>query len=181
MTTQGLNRNPSMPGVARLPIVVPVAVISFFYASVLEYSLPLYFGALSVAADAQGGFFPDDIWSKLVKYQVTPWIVGPILAGLLARRYGERIVWSGALLGKMIVPLLLVVNPQPNVIKLLALWQGFTGALMWIAGISLIQMVTPQKKGLSNGLMMASIGVGSLLGPLGGRALIYRQELSELV
>ena len=113
--------------------------------------------------------------------QVTPWIVGPILAGLLARRYGERIVWSGALLGKMIVPLLLVIHPEPNAIKLVALWQGFTGALMWIAGISLIQMVAPEKKELSNGLMMASIGVGSFLGPLGGRALIYRQELSAFV
>ena len=181
MMTQGLNHNSQMPGTARLPIVVPVAVLSFFYASVLEYSLPLYFGALGEVAEARGGFFPADIWSKLVKYQVTPWVVGPILAGLLARRYGERIVWSGALLGKMIVPLLLAIHPEPNMIKLLALWQGFTGALMWIAGISLIQMVAPEKKGLSNGLMMASIGVGSLLGPLGGRVLIYRQELSPLV
>jgi hypothetical protein len=87
-------------GTARLAIVVPVAVISFFYASILEYSLPLYFGALSSAAEAAGGSYPANIWSTLVKYQVTPWIIGPVLAGLLARRYGERFVWSGALLGR---------------------------------------------------------------------------------
>ncbi|MCH7687337.1 MAG: MFS transporter [Planctomycetes bacterium] len=168
-------------GTARLPIVVPVAVISFFYASILEYSLPLYFGALSDAAEAAGGSYPADIWSTLVKYQVTPWIIGPILAGLLARRYGERVIWSGALLGKMVVPLLLAIAPNPNMIKGIALWQGFTGALMWIAGVSLIQMVAPEKKGLSNGLMMASLGVGSVFGPVIGRALLYRHELGSVI
>jgi len=56
-------------------------------------------------------------------------------AGLLARRYGERLIWGGALLGKVAVPLVLAIVPHPNVIKALALWQGFTGALMWIAGV----------------------------------------------
>lgn len=168
-----------LAGTARLPVVVPVAVISFFYVSVLDYCLPLYFGALSAAAKATGGSYPADIWSKLVKYQVTPWIVGPLLAGLLARRYGERLIWSGALLGKIAVPLLLAVAPRPNVITAVAFWQGFTGAVMWIAGVSLIQMVPPNRKGLSNGLMMASLGVGSVLGPVCGRALLYRNELSS--
>ena len=36
-----------------------------------------------------------------------------------------------------------------------------------IAGISLIQMVAPNRKGLSNGLLMGSLGVGSVLGPVG--------------
>ncbi len=171
----------SLAGTARLPIVVPVTVLSFFYIMILEYSLPLYFSALSQAAQAAGSSYPAGIWSELVKYQVTPWIVGPVLAGLLARRYGERAVWSGSLLGKTIVPLVLITTPDPTVIKILALWQGFTGALMWISGVSLIQMVTPQKKGLSNGLMMASLGVGSVLGPLGGRALLYHGELGPLL
>ena len=169
-----------LAGTARLPVVVPVAVISFFYASILEYALPLYFGALSEAQEAVGSSYPADIWSTLAKYQVTPWIIGPLLAGLLSRRYGERVIWSGALLGKIAVPLLLAVSPEPHLIKWIALWQGFTGALMWIAGVSLIQMVPPGKKGLSNGLMMASVGVGSVLGPLVGRVLIHRDELSGL-
>lgn len=168
-------------GTARLPVVVPVAMISFFYASILEYALPLYFGALSARAELVGDTYPADIWSKLVKYQVTPWIVGPLLAGLLARRYGERLIWSGALLGKVLVPLLLIVSPDPLMIKILALWQGFTGALMWIAGISLVQMVVPEKKGISNALMMASLGIGSFFGPIVGRALLYRDELAPIV
>jgi hypothetical protein len=170
----------STPGAARLPIVVPVAVISFFYAAVLDYALPLYFSALSEAAAARGSSYPADIWSQLLKYQITPWIVGPLLAGLLARRYGERVIWSGALLGQVVVPLVLAVEPSPSVIPLLALWQGLTGALMWIAGISLVQMVPPEKRGLANGLMMTAVGAGSVFGPLGGRFLLYRRELFSL-
>jgi hypothetical protein len=164
-------------GTARLPVVVPVAMLSFFYAAILEYALPLYFGALGEAARAQGGTYPADIWSELVKYQQTPWIIGPLLAGLLARRYGERIVWSGAQLGMVVIPVMLAIHPQPTAIKIVALWYGLTGALMWIGGVSLAQMVPAGKKGLSNALMMTSIGVGSMLGPLASRAMLYRQEL----
>jgi MFS family permease len=181
MATRANKHSHAMPGAARLPIVVPVAVISFFYAAILDYALPLYFSALSTAAEARGGQFPADIWSQLVKYQVTPWIVGPLLAGLVARRYGERIVWSAALLGQAAIPIVLSVNPAPGVIPLLALWQGLTGALMWIAGISLVQMVAPEKKGLANGLMMTSVGAGSVCGPIVGRFLLYRDELLALV
>ena len=165
-------------GTARLLIVVPVAVTAFFYTSILNYSLPLFFGALGEAAEEKGGSYPADIWSKLVFLQVLPWIIGPVISGVLARRYGERLVWSAALFGKALVPVMLVLNPAPFMIYILAVWQGFTGALMWIAGISLVQMVVPEKKGLSNGWMMASLGIGSVFGPICGRTLLHRAELS---
>ncbi len=166
-------------GTARLWVVVPAAVASFVYLSSLEYALPLYFGALRQAAAAQGGTYPIDIWSKLAKYQIVPWIAGPVLAGLLARRYGERLVWCGALLGQAFVPVVLSVRPDPYIIRLLALWQGLTGAVMWVAGVSLIQMVAPGRKGLSNGLMMGSVGVGSAIGQIGARSVLYRVELLD--
>src|SRR5262249_18510183 len=50
----------------------------------------------------------------------------------------------------------------------------------WIAGISLVQMVPPVKKGLANGLMMTAMGLGSVFGPLGGRIMLYRSELWKL-
>ena len=162
-------------GTARLLIVVPVAMAAFFYTSILDYSLPLFFGAMNEDDPS----FPVDIWSKLVFLQVMPWIVGPVLAGILARRYGERLVWSGALFGKALVPLMLAIYPVPWMIYILSMWQGFTGALMWIAGISLIQMVVPEKKGLSNGSMMTSMGIGSVVGPMCGRAILHRGELGS--
>ena len=121
--------------------------------------------------------YPADIYSQLMKYQVTPWFFMPVLAGLLSRRYGERRVWCFSQIGMAIIPLALILDSQPNVVKIVSFWSGITSALLWISGVSLIQMVRPEKKGLSNGLMMGAVGAGSFLGPLCGRALIYRHEL----
>ena len=164
--------NDSLSGTVRLSIAVPVAVASFFYTNILEYALPLYFDALEL---------PKDTWSNLVKYKVVAWILGSALAGLLSRRYGERFVWSCSLLGKVVVILGLIYCPTPGAIVLLAAWQGLTGALMWIAGVSLVQMVPEQRKGLSNGLIMVSVGVGAVFGALIGRFIIYIDELKPFV
>jgi len=53
--------------------------------------------------------------------------------------------------------------------------------VMWIAGVSLIQMVRRERKGFSNGAMMVSMGVGSFVGPIVGRILLHRSELSRLL
>ena len=63
MSTASHNLNPNA-GTARLWIVVPVTMLSFFYVTILEYVLLLYFGALSTAAEAQGGYYPGDIYSR---------------------------------------------------------------------------------------------------------------------
>ncbi|MBI82348.1 MAG: hypothetical protein CMJ81_04055 [Planctomycetaceae bacterium] len=161
-----------LPGTARLRVAVPVAVASFFYTNILEYALPLYFDALRI---------DNGMWSELVKYKLTAWIAGSALAGLLSRRYGERWVWSFALLGKLIVMLGLIYYPSPRVIILLSAWQGLTGALMWIAAVSLIQMVPDNRKGFSNALVMVSLGVGAIFGALIGRFIIYLGELKPLL
>ncbi len=92
----------------------------------------------------------------------------------------SKAIWSIALIGQVLVPLVLLWEPSPQVVPLLALWQGITGAVMWIVGISLIQMVPSAKKGLANGLMMGASGLGSVFGPSTGRFLLYREELWEL-
>ena len=169
------------PGTARLGVIVPVAILSFFYMNVLEYALPLYFEARTSSDVQSGGSFPLDVWAEVIKYKFTAWLVGPVVAGLLCRRYGERLVWGASLAAKMPVPLILAMHPHPNLIAVLAIWQGFTGALLWIAGASMFQMVAPNRKGFSNACMMTSIGVGSLLAPFAGRGFIYRSELSSLI
>ena len=166
-------------GTARLIAVIPAALLSFFYAGTISYVLPLYFGTLREVAEARGGFYPADIYSQWNKYLVIPWIVGPVLAGLLARRYGERVVWSIAQIAMVLIPVTLALCPQPALVKVAALWSGLTGALMWIGGVSLVQMVPKHRKGLSNAWMMASFGLGGLLGPVCTRAILYRHELGS--
>ena len=169
-----------LSGTARLWVVTLGTLASVLYSASLDYSLPLYFSALNQNAPAGGGFYPKDTWSTLWKYQQTAWIVGPLLAGLLTRRYGERYVWSLSLAGSAIIPWALTLQPELAVVKLLALWLGLTGSMIWVAGVSLVQMVPPEKKGLANGLMMASLGVGSIAGALVSRGMLYGRELSEV-
>jgi MFS family permease len=177
---ESIPRDTSRAGTARLSVVIPVVAAGVFFGYLLEYSLPLYFGARSMAAQARGGSYPPDAWSVLWKYQQTVWIVGPFLAGLLSRRYGERLVWGAALLAQAIVPLALLYDPEPALMPLLALLLGATGSLAWIAGFSLVQAVAPGRKGLANGLMMTVVGVSGLFGPLVGRAMLYGAELTAL-
>jgi len=160
-------------GAARLPVVVVVSLISMFFAAILDYSLPLYFNAL------EG--FPEGTWANLAAWVVAPWAVAPVLAGLLARRFGERRVWGAAMLGQAAVPVLLVVIPQPWIVSPAACWYGLMNALVWIGGISLTQVVPANKKGLANGLVMMSLGLGSFMGPLVGRAILWHDQVGSLV
>jgi len=52
-----------LAGTARLGVVIPVALISFFYANLLDYALPLYLGAREAAAEAAGGSFPRGMYA----------------------------------------------------------------------------------------------------------------------
>lgn len=160
-------------GTARLPVVVTVSLMNMFFAAILEYSLPLYFNAL------EG--FPKNMWADLAAWLVVPWSFTPIVAGLLARRFGERRVRGAAMLGQAAVPSLLAAIPEPWIVPPAAVLYGFMNALVWIGGISLTQIVPPEKKGLANGLVMMSLGVGSFLGPLAGRAILWNEKVAHLV
>ena len=98
-------------GTARLLVVAPVIVLSFFYANVLDYCLPLYLNAHASLASSSGETFSSGVWADLMTYRVTPWVVGPLLAGLLARWYGEKKVWCAALIGKLCLSLIHISEP----------------------------------------------------------------------
>lgn len=175
------SRELSPAGTARLWIVAPVVVMAFFYFGFLDYFLPLYFGALEERAKAAGDHFPADMWSKYQCYLVSVWIICPFLAGLVSRRYGERRVWSFAQLALLPVTLLLLYCPTPLMIPVLAAWIGVGAVLVWVGGISLVQVVHPDRKGLANAIMMVGLATGSLLAPICGRAMLYWRELDVYV
>ncbi|MDA0660848.1 MAG: MFS transporter [Planctomycetota bacterium] len=167
-----------LPGSARLSVVFPAAVAGFLYVAMLEYSLPLYISALR---ESNPQVYEHVTWEMVMKFQIIPFAVAPILAGVLARRYGERRVWCFALLGKVIIPPILALHPHANLLSLLAMWQGLTTALIWTSGLSLSQMVSPSRKGRANATMLMALGLGSLIGPIVGRYLLHRAELNELI
>lgn len=168
-------------GAARLLVVMPVAAVGFFFVALLDYALPLYFRLLSyespIAFIGGASVYSGDLWSRLVKYQITSMVVSPLIAGMLAQRYGARVVWSFGLLGQAAVPLVLAVKPGPQLIPVIAVWYGITSSIIWTAGISLVQIVASAAKASANGRMLVVLGAGSLCGPLAGRLLLYRREI----
>src|SRR5581483_2998954 len=158
----------SLSGTARLPVVVAVAVAAFLAQSLLHYSLPLYFHAKGMAGDA---------WETWSYYEIVAWLFGPPLAGLLAGRLGERTAWAVGMFGYAAVGGLAVVLPSTGAfaepaLGAAGLFYGLASALIWVGGISLAQNVPPERKGLSNALIMTSLGAGSIAGPLAGRWLV---------
>ena len=158
-----------LTGTVRLRVTIAVSFLSFFYSAILDYMLPLYFSI--------GAGFSKGLWSSLVVWQFAPWCFTPILAGLLARRYGEKQVWAVALMAQALVPVALCLFHKPWALMLISFCGGISGALMWVSAISLLQVVPLERKGYANGLVMVSLGAGSLLAPLVGRAILWREQV----
>src|SRR5262249_4079190 len=83
--------------------------------------------------------------------------------------------------GQAAVPALFAAIPKPWIVAPAAFWYGSMNALVWIGGISLTQVVPANKKGLANGLVMMSLGLGSFMGPLAGRAILWHDQVCALV
>ena len=47
-------------------------------------------------------------------------VVSPVTAGMLAQRYGARVVWSFGSIGQAAVPLVLAGKPVPHLIPVVA-------------------------------------------------------------
>src|SRR5438094_69687 len=62
LMAESIPRDTSRAGTARLTVVIPGVAVGVFFGYLLEYCLPLYFGARSTAAQARGGSYPPDAW-----------------------------------------------------------------------------------------------------------------------
>ncbi len=153
-------------GMARLPVAIFVSLSGFFAAALLSYVLPLYFEARQL---------PRVSWETWNYYRLIAGIFGPALAGLLAAWLGDRPVWMLGMFGHALVGLLFMMLPSEILIggalAGIGVLQGFCGAAAWVAGVSLIQVVPRNRRGLSNALRLMSACAGSF-GPFAGRYLV---------
>jgi MFS family permease len=167
----------SREGLARLPIAAVVAFLSFLCQALLHYLLPLYLSAKGL---------PSSAWETWSYYEIVAWLFAPPLAGVLGARVGERRTWAAGLAGYVTVGIGISLirshsswtDPALSAIGLL--W-GISSAMIWVGGISLVQRVTDRQRGLSNAVMMTSLGAGSIGGPLLGRALMQWREVPGTV
>jgi DHA1 family multidrug resistance protein-like MFS transporter len=120
---------------------------------------------------------PEDValWSGLCSS--APGIAMAIMApiwGVLADRYGRKLMLSRALLGAAVLLFLMGRVSTVEQLFLLRLLQGgVTGTVA--ASIALVASVTPRPRlGFSLGLMQMAVYVGSCLGPLVGGVVASR-------
>ncbi|MFN0196729.1 MAG: MFS transporter [Planctomycetaceae bacterium] len=155
----------------RLPVTFAVMLIGFIAQTLQQYLFPLYFTAKGLPADA---------WESWSYAEVIAWIVGPLFAGRLCHRYGERRIWGlGLLMGTAVVGSVWLIptdtaQSDPNaqvVLSGLGFLNGMWSSFVWVAGTSLCQAVSIERRGLANSLMLTAMGLGSLAGPSFGRLL----------
>ncbi len=126
--------------------------------------MPFFIGELGVSDAAQQAW-----WSgkALAATGMTLALFAP-LWGVLADRYGRKVMVLRSMFGGAVV--LLLMSFSRNVIDLIIcrLLQGiFTGTVA--ASVALVASVTPQRRsGLTLGLMQSAVFVGAALGPLMG-------------
>ena len=158
--------NPAqLTGTARLSVVMVTALITFFQQGLLFYALPLYFSAKGL---------PSSAWETWGLYLIIAWLFAPLVNWILARHIGERRIWALGLVFDALIIAWLIVLPvgllgADFAVGVAALLYGVAGALLWISVMTLVQNVPAVRRGRSNSLLMISLGLGSIAGPLFGR------------
>ena len=155
-------------GTANLSVVISAGAIAALGSHLTAYALPLYFPARALAEAA---------WETYVFYSMLSWLFASTLAGLAASRIGERRVWAVGLALSAALAAWLIFLPLGHVRPLAAvavggLMAGVANGFGWVGSVSLVQRVPRARKGLANGLFLATFGVAGIVAPVMGRTLI---------
>ncbi len=153
----------SQAGTPRIAIVFGISLFNYVSHALIRYSTPLYFNALE---------YPEDAYANFVFYWLAAFIVGSSFSGLLASRFGERRVWSGALLLFGGLGVLLIHIQGYWMIPFSGLLYGISAAGQWVGAMAFVQTTAPSKRGRANSLLMIALGAGSFIGAPFGRTLI---------
>lgn len=98
-------------------------------------------------------------------------LVFSIPMGIIAEKYGYQRVLGLGMLGLGLVTMFYGQVHAPWQLLVARLMQGSAGAVSWTAGLALVALLFPRRQGEKLGVVMAAMGLGSMLGPPVGGAL----------
>ncbi|WP_028934097.1 MFS transporter [Pseudonocardia spinosispora] len=148
----------------RAPSSTPAIVIACvaMFTDMLVYGLaipilPLLPTVVAAGPAAAGVLFASYAVAMLAATPVTGWLVD---------RFGPRVPLLCGMLGLAAATALFALSEQYWVLTFARVVQGASGAMGWVAGLSLVATVTtPANRGRAMGFAMSMTSVGLLVGP----------------
>ena len=117
------------------------------------------------------GFSALQIGLLLAAYPMAQLVAGPIL-GLLSDRYGRRPVLAASQFGTAVSFLILGLSNNFEVMFLARLLDGASGGNILVAQAYVADVTRPEERSRGYGLIGMAFGLGFVLGPLLGLALV---------
>jgi MFS family permease len=100
-------------------------------------------------------------------------LVFSIPLGLIAERYGYKKVFGAGMLGLALTTMLYGAVNGPWMLLASRFTQGVAAAASWTAGLAMVALLYPRQQGEKLGLVMAAMGLGTILGPPAGGVLYH--------
>ncbi|WP_449240587.1 MFS transporter [Desulfoscipio gibsoniae] len=107
-------------------------------------------------------------------------LVFSIPLGIIAERYGYRKVFLAGMAGLTLATALYGFANSPEILFLCRLIQGIAAAASWTAGLAMVALLYPEQQGEKLGLVMAAMGLGTILGPPVGGMLFHYLGYREM-
>ena len=143
-------------------------VVSIVLVDLLGFSLVM---PLLAPFAKEYGFSPTQIGLLLAAYPMAQFVAGPIL-GRLSDRYGRRPVLAASQFGTAISFVILGLSSNFTVMMLARLLDGASGGNILVAQAYVADVTRPEERSRGYGLIGMAFGVGFVLGPLLGMALV---------
>jgi MFS transporter, DHA1 family, tetracycline resistance protein len=152
-----------------LPLMSPLAlVVSIVLVDLLGFSLVM---PLLAPFAKDYGFSPLQIGLLIAGYPMAQLFAGPIL-GRLSDRYGRRPVLAASQFGTAVSFLILGFSTNFTVMFLARLLDGASGGNILVAQAYVADVTKPEERSRGYGLIGMAFGLGFVLGPLLGLALV---------
>jgi MFS family permease len=127
------------------------------------------------------------------QFQLTPVMMGILFAayslgllvfsiplGIMAEKWGYRKVFLAGMAGLTITTVLYGFVSSPEILFFSRLIQGIAAAASWTAGLAMVALLYPRRQGEKLGLVMAAMGLGTIVGPPVGGMLFHYLGYREM-